>query len=70
MVRLAGEVGRQRVVDATLLERRVAQVAPEDGEHAEAVRLLEAVGDLHELARALLAAEVDRRADADGAELE
>ncbi len=57
------------VVDAVLLERGVAQVAPQHRDHAEPMRLLEAVGDLDELPRALLAAEVDRRADPDRPEI-
>ena len=69
VVGLAGQVGGHVVVDAVLLERRVAQVAPQHGEHAEAVGLLEGRGDLDDLAVALLGAEVDRRADAGGAEL-
>ena len=69
VVRLAGQVGGEAVVDAVLLERRVAQVAPEHGEHAELVRLLEGLADLDELPAALLAPEVDRRADGGGAHL-
>ena len=51
------------------LEVRVAQIAPEHGEHAEPVGLLERAGDLDDLARGLLGPEVDRRADARGAHL-
>ena len=51
------------------LEVRVAQVAPQHGEHAEPVGLLERARDLDDLARGLLGAEVDRRADAGRAHL-
>ena len=41
VVGLAGEVGRHVVVGVIGLERRVPQVAPQHGEHAETVRLSE-----------------------------
>src|SRR5713101_492962 len=46
VVGLAGQVGRQRVVDAVLFEGVVAQIAPQDGEHPEAVGLLEGLAHL------------------------
>ena len=46
VVGLAREIGRHVVVDLLRLEGVVAQVAPEDREHAEVVRLLEAARDL------------------------
>jgi hypothetical protein len=70
VVGLAGQVGGDVVVGAVLLEARVAQVAPEDREHAQAMGLVEGLGDLDDLAARLLGAEVDRRADAGRAELE
>ena len=51
-------------------ERGVAQVAPEHGREAQLVRLLEGLRDLDDLAPRLLGAEVDRRADGDGPELD
>ena len=69
MVGLTGEVGRDVIVDAVLLERRVAQVAPQHGEHAHLVRSGEGLADLVQLARRLLGSEVDRRADTGGAQV-
>ena len=70
VVRLPGEVRRDVVVDAVLLEGAVAEVAPEHGEHAELVRVLERLGDLLDLAAGVVRAEVDGGADAGRAELE
>ena len=67
VVGLAAEVGGQVVVGAVHDERRVAQVAPQHGEHPELMGLLEQLGDLHDLPAAVVGAEVDRRADAGGA---
>src|ERR1035441_10845986 len=61
--------GGEVVVEAVGVEGGVAQVAPQHREHAQLVRRLERVGDLDELARGLLAAEVDRGANSDRAEL-
>ena len=69
VVGLAGEVGGHVVVDAVLLERAVAQVAPQHREHAELVGLGEGLGDLLDLAGGLVGAEVDRGADAGRAEV-
>ncbi len=69
MDRLAGQVGGHLVVDAVLGEVRVAQVAPQHGEHAQPMGLLEGARDLDDLAVALLRAEVDRRADGRRAQL-
>src|SRR5690606_13665298 len=70
VVGLAGEVGARLVVRAVHLEPAVAEVAPEDRRHAELVGAGEGVGDLLELARGRLAAEVDRRADGHAAHVE
>src|SRR3954449_5906882 len=67
VVGLAGQVGGGVVVGAVDLEAGAAQVAPQHGEHAELVGLLEGLADLLDLAAALRRAEVDRRADADRA---
>src|SRR3954465_6557725 len=67
VVGLAGQVRGGVVVDAIDLEAGVAQVAPQHREHAELVGLLERAADLDELPAALRRAEVDGRADADGA---
>ena len=69
VVGLAGQVGRVVVVDAVGLERVVAQVAPQHGEHAELVGLRERRRDLLDLPGRLVGAEVDRRADAGGAQV-
>ena len=70
VVRLPREVGRKGVVGLGGLEGRVAQVAPQDREQPVAVRLGEQRAHLPDLAGALLRAEVDRRADADRAEVD
>jgi hypothetical protein len=49
VVGLAAEVGGELVVDAVDLERGVAHVAPQHGEHPELVGLLERLGDLDDL---------------------
>src|SRR5688572_32924639 len=69
VVGLAGEVGRHVIVDAVLLEARVAQVAPQDGEHAQLMRPGEGLADLFDLAGRLIRAEVDRRPDTGGTEV-
>ena len=38
------------VIVLVFLERRIAQVAPENSEHAESVRFCKRLGDLHDLA--------------------
>ena len=68
VVGLTGEVGRQVVVGLLGLEGRVAEIAPEDGEEAEGVGVLEGGPDLLELAVGLFGAEIDGGADADGTE--
>ena len=70
VVRLPREVGRKGVVGLGGLEGGVAQVAPQDREQPVAVRLGEQRAHLPDLAGALLGAEVDRRPDADGAEVD
>ena len=49
------------------LERGVAQVAPQDGGHAQLMGVVEGLGDLLNLARGLVAAEVNGGPDCDGA---
>ena len=70
MVGLAREVGRDVVIGAVNDEGAVAQVAPEHGEHAEPVGLVEGCRNVDDLVVRLLRAEVDRRADAGGADVE
>src|ERR1700694_5622969 len=62
MVGLAGEVGGEVIV-LVLLESVVTEIAPEDGGHAELVGLREGLADFHDLAAALLGAEIDGSAD-------
>src|SRR5882724_11488648 len=62
MVGLAGEVGGE-VVILVLLERVVAQIAPEDRRHAEFVSLGKRLANLNDLAAALLRAEINRGAN-------
>ena len=69
VVRLRRQVGRDVVVLAVLLERVVAEVAPEDGGHPEFVGPVERLRDLDDLPIRILGAEVDRRTDRRGAEL-
>src|SRR5664280_1985872 len=59
VVGLAGQVRRHVVVGVGLLEGRVAEVAPEHGEHAQPVRLLEGTRHLDDLAVRMLRSEVD-----------
>ena len=58
------------VVGAVLDEGAVAQVAPENGRHAQLVRLREGLGHLLQLPRRLLGSPVHGRADGDGTQLE
>jgi hypothetical protein len=62
MVGLAGEVGGEVIV-LVLLKRVVAEIAPEDGGHAELVRVGEGLADFDDLAAALFGAEIDGGAD-------
>src|SRR5258708_5147505 len=62
MVGLAGEVGGEVIV-LVLLESVVAEIAPQDGGHAELVGLREGLADFHDLAAALVGAEIDGSAD-------
>ena len=45
MIGLTGQVGRSVIVRFLRLERRVAQIAPQDGVHSKLVRLMEHLGD-------------------------
>jgi hypothetical protein len=58
------------VVDTVLLERGVAEVAPQDREHAHLMGLGEGLGDLVDLTVRLLRPEVHGGADGDRAQLE
>ncbi len=69
MVGLGGEVGGAVVVDAVDLEGVVADVAPEDGDHAVVVCLCEHVGDILDLLVGFIGAEVDCCADGGRAHL-
>ena len=51
---LTGQIGCSMVIRAILFEFRVPEVAPQNSHHAELVGLLEGVGDLHDLAPAIL----------------
>ena len=62
MVGLTGEIGGEMVV-LVLLEGVVAEVAPENGRHAELMGATEGRCDLDDLAGGVLAAEVDGRPD-------
>src|SRR5438552_2235220 len=66
MIGLAGEIAGQVVV-LVLLEGVVAQVAPENGGHAEIVGLREGVADFDDLAAALIGTEINGGADGGGA---
>src|SRR6266446_7422820 len=68
MVGLAGEVSGEVVV-LVLLESVVAEIAPEDGGHAELVRMGEGLTDFHDLAAALIGAEINGGANCGGAEV-
>ncbi len=69
VIALAGQVRAELVVDAVLDEGVVAQVAPQHGEEAQAVRLGEGRADLFDLVDGAFGAEVDGRAHADRAEV-
>src|SRR6267142_2048291 len=58
MVGLASEIGGEVIV-LVLLKGVVAEIAPEDGGHAELVGLREGLADFHDLAAALVGAEID-----------
>jgi hypothetical protein len=64
VVGLTGQVRRDVVVRAALLEGLVAHVAPEHRGHAELVRIWNIFGDFHDLARGVVGAEVHGGADA------
>ena len=64
MIGLTGQVRGEVEVVLPGLERGVARVAPQHGEHAELVRLLEHLRRLLQLPLRLFRAEVNRRADA------
>src|SRR5258708_1860011 len=59
MVGLAGQVGGEGIV-LVLFEGVVAEVAPEDGGHAELVSMGEGLADFDDLAAALVGAEINR----------
>src|SRR5258708_3872341 len=59
MVGLAGQVGGEVIV-LVLFEGVVAEVAPEDGGHAELVSMGEGLADFDDLAAALVGAEINR----------
>lgn len=62
VIGLRGEIGGGVVVDAVLLEGIVPQVAPQNRRQPQLVGAFEGLGDLDDLARRILGAEVDRRA--------
>src|SRR5690242_2906615 len=62
MIGLASEVGGNVIV-LVLLEGAIAEIAPENGGHAEFMRMGEGLADFDDLARALIGAEIDRGAD-------
>src|SRR6266852_4714027 len=62
MIGLAGEVGGEVIV-LVLLESVVAQIAPEDGGHAELVGVGEGLADFDDLAAALVGTKIDGGAD-------
>ena len=62
VVGLTGEIGGKMVI-LVLLEGVVAEVAPEDGRHAEFMGMVEGLGHLDNLVAGILAAEVDGGAD-------
>src|SRR5713226_10625124 len=68
MVSLAGEVGGDVIV-LVFFEGIVAQVAPQDGGHAELVRVCEGLADFDNLAAALVGAEIDGGANRGGAQV-
>jgi len=75
VIALAGEVGGGVVVDGLAvgafdLKGVVADVAPEDGDHAVGVGFFEPCGDFVDLAGGLVGAEVDGGSDAGGAHFE
>ena len=65
VVGLSGEVGRDVVV-LVFLEFVVAEVAPEDGGHAELVGAGKGFADFDDLAGGVIAAEIDGGSDGDG----
>src|SRR5713226_9401980 len=68
MIGLAGEVGGEVIV-LVLLESGVAEVAREDGGHAELMGVGEGLADVDNLAAALVGAEIDGGADGGSAEV-
>jgi len=62
VIRLAGEVGGN-VIILVFLERVVAQIAPQNGRHAEFVGFLKRLGDFDDLTARMIGTEVNRRAD-------
>ena len=66
MVGLSRQVGGAVVVDTVLLEGVVAQIAPQDGRHAQVVGTFEGGRDLRELTAAFGRSEIDRGAHGDG----
>src|SRR6202158_5811140 len=62
MIGLAGEIGGEMIV-LVLLKGVVAEIAPENGGHAELVGLREGLADFHDLAAALVGTEIDGSAD-------
>ena len=62
VVGLAGEIGGEMVI-LVLLEGVVAEVAPEDGCHAEFMGMVEGFGHLDDLVAGIIAAEVDGGTD-------
>src|SRR6266581_6066387 len=68
MVGLAGEVGGEMIV-LVLLEGAVAEVAPEDGGHAELMGVREGLADFDDLASALIGSEIDGGANGGSTEV-
>src|SRR2546427_2624577 len=68
MIGLAGEVGGDVIV-LVLLESVVAEIAPEDGGQAELMGVGEGLADFHDLAAALVGAEIDGGANRGSAEV-
>ena len=70
VVGLAGQVGRHVVVDAILFECLVAGIGPQNSHHPEFMGITECLGDLLNLASALIGTEIDCRAHCNRAHVE
>ena len=66
MIGLSGKVGGEMIV-LVFLEGGVAEIAPQNGGHAEFVSVRESLADFDDLAIALIGAEIDGGADGDRA---